>query len=265
MNENIRCILLNGKSGSGKSTVAREFAGQVQHLKRPDGTTHTSIHWDHKYLAAPLAILHTIRTDTQGLDAKSRQLWLIHNALTDLFPYGSIDYEELIKLVYDIYEYPMKTIVNEETGKLVRDRNFMTDVADVCHKLYPNVFAHKLIRDIEADFRVLDKDPKWEETGVRPQYNVVVSDLRLEAELEAFQGKFEKLTLVKFNVSELEARRRLIERDTFALTETQSAHPTQSTVFDNSLFDLVIETDTLSADDVIAMTKDALFLDEMAV
>lgn len=234
MNENVTCVLLHGRSASGKTETARQV------IRGRFGTT--TVVMDHKQLAAPLRILHSIRTETAGPDSKSRQLWLIHGVLTDLFPYGSVNYEDVIELVYDIYDYPIQTAKNEE-GQIVRDRDFMTSVADMIHSLYPNVFADYLVREIKR----LAKD-----VGEDTPYRVVVSDFRLEDELNTFKENFETI-VVNFDVSDTTQAKRLLKRDGQVLTERQKKHPTQQPL-PTEFFDYSIDTETLSLDEQIDQT-----------
>ena len=247
MIENIRCVFLHGKSGAGKTQTARKI---IPPGRENPGVQEGSVlrMWDHEQLAAPLVALHSIKTDTVGNDSDNRQLWLIDDILGNLFPYATVPYDDLIELVYDIHAYPL-VIGSNHDGQAVRDRNFMTYTADRCHELYPNIFADYLARKIQNNYRMLEK----EHPEPLVEYNVLISDLRLRPELELFKSKFSDVTVIKLEVSEDIRANRLLERDGWALTNEQLAHPTQSSPFTEDEFDQIVNTDTLSLTDQASM------------
>lgn len=243
------CVLIHGPSGSGKTQVARTIATSegVQRLER---INNTNVIWDYKALSSPLGELFTTKTTIKGDDEESRQLWMILHILEDLFPYNSISFGELYNLIMAIYAYPLELKTNDQ-GDLVRDRNFMTNVADMCHALYFNPFAKHLIRKIRAESSlsdVIDGNPS--------QRIIVVPDLRLVRELEAFEQSDFSLIKIKFDISHDLQVERLIKRDSDPLTPEQLQHETQLSEFHDDDFDIVIKADNLSLADQISMTKD---------
>ena len=136
MDSKIRCVLLHGPSGSGKTETAKNIAsptGLKSAFKYKDAT----ILFDHKFLAAPLVDIHTIKTETKGPNEFNRQLWMIHDTLLNVFPPLSIGFDDFIETVYDAQAWDLKIKYHEE--KIVRDRDFMTGFADICHGLLENL------------------------------------------------------------------------------------------------------------------------------
>lgn len=247
---NLVCVLFNGSSAAGKTQTARGIAAP-QGLGLEENYSGTLVSWDFRPLASTLAEMHSIKVDVQGNDYQSRQLWMLHQVLTDLFFPNSVDFDDFIELLYDIASYPLN-ITYDSNDRMVRDRDFMTTIADACHSLKPNIFANNLTNKILQDFKVFTR----EHQDLDAKKIVIVPDLRLMPELESFEKIGCKLIKIRFEIPKEVQESRMIQRDGKQLTPKQQAHPTQSFQFDDSLFDLTIDCASgLSLKDQISMTK----------
>lgn len=274
VNPQLAFVLFNGPSGSGKTQTAKGVAapaGVPQQFRRDNHL----IRMDHKSLASPLVGLHSIKVRTKGEGAANRQLWLIHDTITDLIPPLSADFTDTMELVYDIQAYPLKVSYKED--EMVRDRNFMTNIADACHNLVHNPFAKRLIREAEKETRAaaeeieqtltnnpaaygFEKGYKFEE-GEEVQFTnvVLVSDLRLMRELKGFLRTRHTVRTILLKMEETTQRSRLIERDGKNLTEDQKTHETQVFNFEEGKFDLVVNTDTIDLNEQIETVGNYIF------
>jgi hypothetical protein len=254
MNENTHIFCFNGISGSGKSECARRIVPSAHF-----GTWNKDhIFWDHKQFASTLKELHSIKTTIRGTDAQNRKLWMIDQACREIISPLSLSYEDFIETIYDIVSYPLN--LKGDLG--ANDRDFMTNVADMMHKLSPNCFAESLARSINLDIMRVDSE-YWEysDKSIEPVPEkatkiFVVSDLRYREELETLKKLDAKVHVVKFDISPEIQRERLLDRDGFMLDGNQLLHPTQISPFTEYDVELIINAGKLNAADQANMMKE---------
>jgi hypothetical protein len=254
MYTNTHIFCFNGISGSGKTECARRIVPSAS-LGNWD-RNHTS--WDHKQFASTLKELHNIKTTIQGTDAQNRKLWMIDQACREIISPLSLSYEDFIETVYDITSYPLN--LKGDLG--ATDRDFMTNVADMMHKLSPNCFAESLARSIRLDVIRLDSDYyDYSDRAYDPVPEdltkiFIVSDLRYREELEVMKKLDAKVHVIKFEIAPDIQRERLLDRDGFMLDDNQLSHPTQISNFTKDDVDLTINAGKLTAVDQAAMMKE---------
>lgn len=236
--KHILCVLLHGPSGSGKSQTAKEIAvpnGVVTSWKQ----NHTKVVMDHKFFAAPISEIHSIKIKTLGFKATDRQLWMIHEVLRDVFPPLSISFEDFIELIYDAQAWDLNW--HNHDSEIIKDRDFMTDFADKCHHLMDNPFARTLVRSIKKD---INKDYELGDNNLL--YVPIISDLRLRRELNFIESQFDNIIKIKLDASLGKTNERLLNRDKKTLTNQQLLHETQVSPFEDHEFDLIVQSDEIN-------------------
>lgn len=243
---NVFPVLINGKAGAGKTATAKgivwpggEGVGTFAPRKMGDMTYFMNTY----ALASPLAEMKRVKTDTTGKNAIERQLWLIDDICDNLFPKFSCAYEDYVELVYDIVAYPLK-----EDSK---NRDFYTQIGDRCNELYKHVFIENTIRNIIKDYKIATKDDHEDAIFIP-----IISDTRLQPELDLFKERFNTVNFIKLDVSEHIRQERLQKRDNEPMRMDQSQHPTASYEFSEGSFDLIVNGDTLDLNDQVSMVRD---------
>lgn len=245
----VTLVLLHGPSGSGKSETAKGIAA-------PEGIILTKeykdtiVKFDTMALSSPLIEMHSIKRNTQGHNAQDRRLWLLSQIVGEVIPPLNASFEDYIELIYDIESYNLNIKTND--GVEIRDRDFMTGIADMCHSMVKDPFCRHLTN------RVRDERRRHLENHTEDKpfhYLVIVSDLRLRRELNYFQNQFQNTILIKLDVDENTQKQRLLNRDGFLLTQNQESHETQTSPFNDEEFDLVVNSRNLSLEDQISMTE----------
>lgn len=254
-NSDIYVVLFHGLSGAGKTSTARDIATTDGAINIHHLDNEVTLVWDYRAFAEPLASLHNIKLETTGLNATDRQLWTINQSLLELFGPYTVAYDSFVELVYDAVSWELN-IITDNDGNVVRDRDFMTGFADKCHALANNPFARYLARQIKINFkRHLNDIPE----GNALQYIVLVPDLRYKAELELIKSMFDNVTTIKLDISPEARDQRLLKRDGKKLTPEQLSHATQVSPFNNSDFDVVISTDSMTQEEQVRIIKEYIF------
>lgn len=229
---------LSGQAGTGKTSVAENIVpkGRI-------GIENSDLVWDHIFFALPLYELASIKTTVRGLRQRERQLYGIHSVIYDLFggsPIGNVpDYDELISLVYKIYNIPIETDI--------KPRTFLQTAGDLCRELDPDCFVNWAFRKANSLHKVYIDSLDEEESAL--PFVVVISDVRFFNEGNAIASN-ENGILINFTASESVRNERLYGRDGYLMSDKQKTHVSENQIdLVQEISDIIIDTDNMSVDE----------------
>lgn len=236
---------LAGPPGAGKTSTANylrplAMAEYEYEVDEEDLDKHIEIvRWDHLWCAMPLYELASIRTKVSGVNQQSRQLHQIHDVLRDVFRM-SIDYDDMVELAYDIYSLPIR----EDGGK---PRSFLQQAGSLMRAYDPDCFAKWVVNKSQSNFRERRMN-EHDTENTSYVYITVVSDVRYLNEATLISQQRNSM-LIYLDVSDQEAKARLLDRDGFVLSSEELSHESEAdrqTEEFMRLFNIHIETDNLS-------------------
>ena len=224
---------ISGLAGTGKTSVAEAIV--------PKGriTTESDMIWDHIFFALPLYELASIKTNVRGLRQRDRQLYEIHNVLYDLYggsPISNVpDYEDLTKLVHDIYNLPIEYDM--------KPRTFLQKAGDLCRQLRQDCFATWAIAKANKLYKEYLRTT--DEENQLP-FVVIISDVRFLNEAHTILAQ-ENGTLLNFSASDNVRFQRLMQRDGYLMSEEQRKHKSENEMDSvREVAHAIIDTDGLT-------------------
>lgn len=226
---------ISGLAGTGKTSVAEAIVPKGYIVEKSEFV------WDHIFFALPLYELASIKKNVRGLREKERQLYEIHDVLYNLYggsPIGDVpDYDDLTKLVHDIYNLPIEYDI--------KPRSFLQKAGDLCRELREDCFATWAIEKAKTLHRNYLKATPEEE--VLP-FIVIISDVRFVNEANAILGH-DKGVLLNFSASDSVRFERLMGRDGYMMSEEQRQHRSENEMDEiQSLAHAIIDSDELSVE-----------------
>lgn len=236
---------ISGLAGTGKTSVAEAIVPKARFIERSDFI------WDHIFFALPLYELASIKTNVRGLREKDRQLYEIHDVLYDLFggsPIADVpDYNELTKLVHDIYNLPIE--------QDVKPRSFLQKAGDLCRDVRPDCFAKWAVNKSKKLYHTnkLHQNYLNEASGDDPDtempFIVIVSDVRFKNEAEHILDA-DNGVLINFSASDEVRFQRLMDRDGYMMSEEQRKHKSENEMDAvKEMAHIIIDTDNLTIEE----------------
>lgn len=239
---------LAGKAATGKTAVAESIVPKASF-----GNTNSGIVWDHIFFAMPLYEFYSIRSIIEGMNAESRKLFSIHQALYDLYgnsPLGSMpSYDNFTDLVHKINNERLEFDGN-------KPRSFLQKVGDYCREYEESCFAkwgtRKAVSIHNEYLNSLDKDEE------EIPHCVIVSDVRFINEAEAILNQPNGI-IVQFEASDEVRRNRIFSRDSVFMTDEQMSHRSEKEIdMMSDLVDLVIDSSNIKIEEQVNLTIKAV-------
>lgn len=239
---------LAGKAATGKTSAAEQIVPKASF-----DNSNSSIEWNHIFFAMPLYEFYSIRTFIEGLNAESRKMYAIHEALYDLYgssPIGNIpEYKQFIHLVEKIYNEPI-----DSNGS--KPRSFLQKVGDYCRDHDAMCFAKWGIR--KANKMHLDYLLQLEQDETPKPHCVIISDVRFKNEAESIKAQPNGI-IVRYDCADEIRRERIFSRDNVYMTEEQMSHKSELEIDTfQDLVDLTIDSSNMSVEEQANSTVAAI-------
>lgn len=224
---------ISGLAGTGKTSVAEAIVpkGRV--------ATESDMVWDHIFFALPLYELASIKSNVRGLRQRDRMLYEIHSVLYELYggsPIADVpDYDDLTKLVHDIYNLPIEYDI--------KPRTFLQKAGDLCRELRADCFASWAVSKAKSLHREYLRETAEED---QLPFIVIISDVRFTNEAEAIVSQDNGI-LLNFSASDNVRFERLMSRDGYLMSQEQRNHKSENEMDAvKGLAHAIIDTDNLT-------------------
>lgn len=249
--DNLVCVLLYGPPAADLTATARGIAAPNGIIVKED-FRHTYLEWDFKLIDAPLREIHSIRLNTVGDDSFDRQLWLIHEVLTDLIPFNSINFDYLVELIYACCGLQINPRMGPDE-EIISDQDFLDGLKSYLIELTEeNFLTQETIRRILTEFRTFEAE--YEEAESRKI--VIVPDIKSQADVDEFLKLGCKVIVIELAVGPYEEEKRLNHRYGKALALTRKWEPNPDDLVKEEFIDLLLNADTLDVKDQVRMIRE---------
>lgn len=238
-----------GPAGSGKTFTAKSIVPPSTASLYGNPEMFPKVVWDHQWMSLPLYSVYNARTQTLGASREDRILYSIHDIVNSV-TMKQLPFDEMIELIYDLYSLP---ITNQEDEK---PRTFLQQAGDLFLKNNENCLAKYTRYKLYSTW--LSTSVEYDRHDLEaPTFFGIISDVRQLHEARMIH-ELKNSLLIRFEADEDTIRERLMARDGFVLSNSESVHRTEKEIdiIPTDWYDLVVDTSSLTPEEQVKTVKE---------